>query len=700
MSTLEADRQLTHLDDLLVEGFSGSEFMRLVERCHGPAVLADLPVSAESPRLYMYHAVRALQRLGLLNAPFFDGLAAARPAHERVIRRIAVAFVHPSGPVANLSAATAVQLEGPRLSLVEAIEQHLLDRERLPAADDRSVALEQTIDALARKLRDVPLLTPGSTLAGTRLERILGTGNFGTVWRARHTASGRRVAVKVFHLDRLTDGVMLWRFRRSIRALQALNRYRDKPASIPLFLGHAPDYLAFVMPHYPGGTLEQVERRGWSLATKIAVFLEVCLAVQFAHRVGVIHRDIKPANVLLDDAHRPVLVDYDIADISFVTQLADAQGGLGTPVFAAPEQLEDAAAADERSDIYSLGRLLHYLLLERSPGYQIERDPGLDSLRGFHPALIAAVRRATQWDPRRRHTTIDALVADVERYKSGYAALRARSAASWRWVRHNAVLLGACTAVTAAAVTVAATESAATAAIQRSLEVVREATRRNDANIANISALTTRVDALSTDLAALAGLPEAQVDPRLTRISESLAQLCDDLATGTTAITDEQTRLHAALRDPAPAFTTPTDPSPTLAARHLAATSPIPAPVINPLSSESPQPQDRSKTPPPTQPTPSKQQVLSAGQTREDRFKRHLEALRSDLRNCLHQYKDDTVRKRSLRLGFGVNGAITRCTLIGGRPSVGAKNCACKIAGKRLPRVKGKPEQIDYEIIS
>jgi serine/threonine protein kinase len=122
-----------------------------------------------------------------------------------------------------------------------------------------------------------------------------------------------------------------------------------------------------------GGNLDEVDKLGWALARKLEVMSRVCMAVAYSHANGVIHRDVKPANIVLNYQGQPVLTDFDIADVKFATSMSTTvEGGLGTPVFAAPEQLEDADLANERSDVYSLGRLLLYLLIERSPGYQVD----------------------------------------------------------------------------------------------------------------------------------------------------------------------------------------------------------------------------------------------------------------------------------------------------------------------------------------
>jgi len=89
----------------------------------------------------------------------------------------------------------------------------------------------------------------------------------------------------------------------------------------------------------------------------------------FGDRRGVLHRDIKPANVVMDEDGEPVLTDFDIADLLFITRRTAT--GIGAVHYAAPEQLEGtiecAHTRRPTYDIYSLGRMLHFLLLERDP---------------------------------------------------------------------------------------------------------------------------------------------------------------------------------------------------------------------------------------------------------------------------------------------------------------------------------------------
>ena len=378
-----------------------------------------------------------LTHRGLINDALFGALVAVRPLREAEIRAVA-ALVGCTPRVSTQGGAPLKPLS--RLEQVIALEELLLERARHLRDGRFPVDLGARIDALISDIMAGGRPKAGEVVAKAKLIKPVGNGNFGTIWLAADE-EGRDVAVKVFHLEKLGEGVMLWRFRRSIKAMNHLAADRRRPATIAPLLDVEPDGLGFSMPYLSGGNLETIGQRGWTLPVKLDCFLEICRAVAFAHQIGIIHRDIKPANVVLDASGRPVLTDFDISDIKFATKLSSV-GGLGTPIFAAPEQLEQGDQADERSDVYSLGRLLIFMLLERSPGHQIEADPTLENLRAFPQALVTIVRRACQLDPARRYSSVQQLIQDIEEHQTGWAAARAQGRRAGRWVRMNwAVLL-------------------------------------------------------------------------------------------------------------------------------------------------------------------------------------------------------------------------------------------------------------------
>jgi hypothetical protein len=371
------------------------------------------------------HAVQDLRLSGLS-----DG---ATPYRNEVYRRV----FDEGGPLDLISVAR----NAGAAKMVDEIEVLLNEHEAEDQNAPSYVARIKRIDELARLLMARPRPRGGARVAGAELIKPIGSGSFGTIWLSRSLATGQIIATKIFHVDKLTQGVMLWRFRRTIRAMTFLGARRDAPHHIVRIRDVAEDTLAFSMDYLSGGDLEQVAQCGWTLARKIEIILDVCRAVSFAHRNGVIHRDVKPSNVVLDAKGRPTLTDFDIADIKFVTNLSTVEGGLGTPIFAAPEQLENANRADERSDIYSLGRLLHFLLLERSPGFQVELDPSLHNLSTFPAPLVAVIRRATQLRPERRYASVEQMIADLERYQTSWARVRAWLHNARRWTRSNGLAL-------------------------------------------------------------------------------------------------------------------------------------------------------------------------------------------------------------------------------------------------------------------
>lgn len=167
-----------------------------------------------------------------------------------------------------------------------------------------------------------------------------------------------------------------------------------------------PDELVVVSEYVKGESLESRLARGLlSAGEAVRIATEVCEAVSALHDVHVIHRDITPGNVILssDGAH---LIDLGIARLSTQTPVEGASDirdttALGTYGFAAPEQY-GFASTDERSDVYSVGKLLQFMLTGSADG-------NLDDRKDAPARLVRVVHTATQFEPSKRFATAEAL---------------------------------------------------------------------------------------------------------------------------------------------------------------------------------------------------------------------------------------------------------------------------------------------------
>jgi starch phosphorylase len=296
-------------------------------------------------------------------------------------------------------------------SMVDELDVLTQQRRNAPRGETPLEAQDRQdrIDRLSAELRKVPSPREGDVVVGAKLVRMIGKGSFGSVWQAQCCRTSEPRAIKIFDPDRLSLELALNHFRRGVRAMVHLNSVPKRPTTIcRLFEVDAPA-LAFSMAYSEGGDLENVARWGFSLERKRAMFREVALAVQFAHENGVLHRDIKPANIVLSRDGVPVLTDFDIADLLFATrQSAQAPGSM---LYTAPEQLTGARRHDASGDVYSLGRLLQYLLSEQNPPLLFEGEPKLADLEGQPEALVQLVRKATMLDPRARFASVSDMIS-------------------------------------------------------------------------------------------------------------------------------------------------------------------------------------------------------------------------------------------------------------------------------------------------
>src|SRR5690349_11381939 len=199
---------------------------------------------------------------------------------------------------------------------------------------------------------------------------LLGRGGTALVYLALDVRHDRQVALKVVHPE-LAASVEAERFLREIRLVARLSH----PHILPLFdSGQAGDprdgpggcLLYYVMPYLTGESLRRRLQRDGRLELPVALRIarEVGLALDYAHRNGVIHRDVKPENILLEDG-QAVVADFGIAaavERAGDEQLTETGHAIGTPAYMSPEQAGAEGPLDGRSDIYSLGCVLYEML--------------------------------------------------------------------------------------------------------------------------------------------------------------------------------------------------------------------------------------------------------------------------------------------------------------------------------------------------
>jgi serine/threonine-protein kinase len=278
-----------------------------------------------------------------------------------------------------------------------------------------------------------------ATLLGDRYQvgDTLGFGGMSEVHRGRDLRLGRDVAIKVLRADLARDPTFQARFRREAQNAASLNH----PAIVAVYdtgetLGEAGPVPYIVMEYVDGETLRDLLKREGPLPPKRAmeIVADICAALDFSHRHGIVHRDVKPANVMLTRAGAVKVMDFGIA-----RAVADGQATvtataavIGTAQYLSPEQAR-GEAVDARSDVYATGCVLYELLTGSPPftgdspvaiAYQhVREDPKPPSMLrpGLPPSLDAIVLKALNKNPLNRYQTAAEMRSDLVRALSGQA---------------------------------------------------------------------------------------------------------------------------------------------------------------------------------------------------------------------------------------------------------------------------------------
>ena len=258
-----------------------------------------------------------------------------------------------------------------------------------------------------------------------RVVRHIASGGMASVWAAEDELLGRLVAVKLLSSAYAQEESANRRFLREARAGARLSECRQVVTVYDI--GEHDAHAFMVMEHFAGGTLAGRLRHERPIPRVLALrwLREAALALDCAHRHGVVHRDVKPANLLLDEAGRLAVGDFGIAMVAAEAPVTQTGQVLGTAAYISPEQA-CGEAATEASDRYALAVVAFELLTRRRPfdgdhpaaqarAHAMAPVPAASAAgSGLPPAVDAVLRRGMAKDPTARPRTCCDLLDDLE----------------------------------------------------------------------------------------------------------------------------------------------------------------------------------------------------------------------------------------------------------------------------------------------
>ncbi|MBP7534905.1 MAG: serine/threonine protein kinase, partial [Chitinophagales bacterium] len=200
-----------------------------------------------------------------------------------------------------------------------------------------------------------------------KLTRFIGEGGMASVYEGTHEKLGTKVAIKILNPVLSANKQIRQRFENEAKFMASLNH----PNIVKVIdYDDQTDVLAIIMELLEGEDLNSIIKTKGAMmpATAIPIFTQILDAFQYAHNKGIVHRDVKPSNIFIDDNGHAKILDFGIAKI-FGTQDDFTTTGtqIGTPMYMSPEQVKADKNIDHRSDIYSLGVTLYFILHGKTP---------------------------------------------------------------------------------------------------------------------------------------------------------------------------------------------------------------------------------------------------------------------------------------------------------------------------------------------
>ncbi len=303
----------------------------------------------------------------------------------------------------------------------EAVDWPAVEGKARTPEEQHHIASLRLVDAVARAHRALPpdlAQGAGRTWGRYRLTQVVGSGSYGSVYRAFDPELEREVAIKILHRQ-VADSKLRQRLLHEGRALA---KVRDTHVVSVLGVESYGDRVGLCMEFVHGDTLEEVVRTHGTMNAREATLVgqDVCRALSAVHAAGYVHRDVKAGNIMRDRTGRIVLMDFGAGrEIDDGSRRGTANVA-GTPPYMAPEVVAGEPATAE-SDVYSVGVLLYHLV---TGGYPVE-GRSIDEIRSAHMlgrrtpiserrsdlplSFVQVVDHAIAVDPRERLASAGAL---------------------------------------------------------------------------------------------------------------------------------------------------------------------------------------------------------------------------------------------------------------------------------------------------
>ncbi|MBI5117139.1 protein kinase [Candidatus Poribacteria bacterium] len=254
---------------------------------------------------------------------------------------------------------------------------------------------------------------------------FVGRGAMASVYRAFDKDLERDVALKVLDPRYVEDQNFVGKFQQEARALSKL-RHRN---IVQIYSVGKHDGMPFLaMEYVHGGPLSRVltERGKLEVDETVEYILQVCEAVECAHKNDIVHRDLKPSNILVESSGRVLVADFGISKIVSGDTSEDTLTFVGTPIYMSPEQCGEGVL-DHRTDIYSLGVIFYEMVVGKPPfegktpaeiikGHLLD-TPRFPSGEEVPPRIVKILRRMLAKSPSDRYTTAREVAYELELWK-------------------------------------------------------------------------------------------------------------------------------------------------------------------------------------------------------------------------------------------------------------------------------------------